>query len=82
MQIELHIGTLAFSGLPAVDAERLGVAFQAELTRLLTEQGVPRTLGESWQADAVQPAPLQLPRGATTELIGIQLAQNLYDSLR
>lgn len=82
MQIDLHIGALALSGLPAVDGERLGAALSAELARLFVERGIPRALAEPWQADAVQLAPLQLPPGATTEFIGNQLAQNLYDSLR
>lgn len=82
MQIELHIGELAIVGLSAVDADRFSAAFSKELTRLFIEQGIPRSLVEPWQADAVQLAPLQVPPGATTEMIGSQLAQNLYGSLR
>lgn len=81
MQIELHIGELAIVGAPSVDAERLCAAFSAELTRLFVEQGIPSSLVEAWQADAVQLAPIQAPTGATTEMIGSQLAQNLYGSL-
>lgn len=82
MQIDLHIGELVLVGIPTVDAERFSAAFSAELTRLFLEQGIPRSLAEPWQADAVQLAPLQVLPGATTEMIGSQLAQNLYGSFR
>ena len=82
MQIELHIDELAVVRSPAVDAERLRAAFSAELTRLFLEQGIPRSLAEPWQVDSVSLAPLQMRPGATTEMIGSQLAQNLYGSLR
>lgn len=82
MQIDLHIGELAIVGAPAVDVERFSAAFSVELTRLFLEQGIPNSLIEPRQADAVQLTPLQVHPGATTEMIASQLAQNLYGSLR
>ena len=82
MRVELRIEELVLDGFPAMDYGRCGAALREELTRLVGERGVPAAWRESWRSDVHTLGPLELPRDAAPELIGVQLARRLYDGLR
>ena len=82
IELELQIGALGLTGFPTFDAERFGAALSDELTRLFAAGGVPASLNESWGADAMQLAPLELPRHVAPEWLGARVAQELYAGLQ
>ncbi len=82
MRVELRIEELVLDGFPAMDYGRCGAALREELTRLVRERGVPAAWRESWRSDVHTLGPLELPRGAAPELVGVRLARQLYDGLR
>ena len=82
MEIELEIGTLVLDGFPQVDFDRMAASFRIELTRLIDELGVPEALGKSSSEDSIKLDQPMLPQGASPEVIGVYLAQSLYERLR
>ena len=82
MEIELQIDTLALEGFPQIDFDRMAASFRAELTRLIDERGIPETLRKSWSKESIKLDPPMLPRGVSPEIIGLHLAQSLYERLQ
>jgi hypothetical protein len=82
MRVELQIEALVLDGFPAMDYERCGAALREELTRLVGERGVPAAWRESWRSETHRLEPLELPRAAEPEWVGVQLARRLYENLR
>jgi len=82
MEIELQIDTLVLDGFPQIDFDRMAVSFRVELTRLIDERGIPGPLRKSWSEEAIKLDPPMLPHGAGPEIIGLHLAQSLYERLQ
>ena len=83
MNIKLHIERLILEGLPAasVRGPQLKAAVEAELTRLLTEDG----LGHGMQAGGALPrvaaSPLRLAPETKPAQLGKQIAQSVYGGI-
>ena len=77
VQIEVQIGALVLHGFPAADHDRIATALGRELTRLLTEQGLPMWANEA-EAERLTAGPIAIPPGWPAEAIGERIAQSLY----
>lgn len=80
MDIQIDIERLILEGLELAPHQGplVKAAVEAELGRLLVEQG----LGANWEADQATPRlatePMQVAPGATPAELGQQIAQSIY----
>jgi hypothetical protein len=81
--IHLHIDRLILDGLPIerTQGPHVQAAVEAELARLLTENG----LGATWEAGGAVPSvrasAIQLTSGSSPAQVGIQIAQSVYGGI-
>jgi hypothetical protein len=80
-RIKLHIDHLVLPGLSPSGRNRAGEAFTRELTRLLTEEGVPAALAGGARIPRLDGGTLTLPPGTAPEDIGVQAARATYTRL-
>jgi hypothetical protein len=80
-RVDVRVESLEFEGFDVREPARVQAAFQAELTRLLVEQGVPEGLAE-------RPAGAELDGGAleqrdlsSPESLGRAVARQVYGGL-
>ena len=83
MNINLHIERLVLDGLPveANDSAMLRAAIEAELTRLLTENGLSSRLQTGGALPRLQANANQLGGAGRPPQLGQQIAQTVYDSI-
>ena len=81
MRVELHIEELVLEGLPAKDRERIGMAVETALARLLEERGLPPALALGENTADISAGDVDIQPGATPEAIGEQIALVLYEGL-
>ncbi|MGW6791017.1 hypothetical protein [Streptomyces chartreusis] len=77
--IRVEIGELALNGF-AVDPERVSVAFERELARLIEAHGVPLAASGAVTVDALTDLP-PLPAGLTARRLGQELARAVHEGL-
>ncbi|MEU1254544.1 hypothetical protein ABZ445_14795 [Streptomyces chartreusis] len=77
--IRVEIGELALNGF-AVDPERVSVAFERELTRLIEAHGVPLAVDGAVAVDTLTGLP-PLPAGLTARRLGQELARAVHEGL-
>jgi hypothetical protein len=80
--INLHIDTLVLEGLPVAQREQVKAAVITELTRLLSEQGLP-SVGRQviQQITHVDAGSLLLKPNATSQTLSTQIATQIYQGL-
>ncbi|MEU1904057.1 hypothetical protein [Streptomyces hygroscopicus] len=80
--VRVDIGELALSGFDArIDPDRVGAAFQTELTRLIAERGVPlATTGADRALDILSDLP-PLPATTSPARLGEALARAVHAGL-
>jgi hypothetical protein len=83
MNINLHIERLILDGLPLDSAQGVHVraAVEAELARLLSEQGLAAGLQSGGLVPGLPAAPVQFAPGGSPAQIGTQIAQSVYSSI-
>lgn len=81
--IHLHIERLILDGLPIERAQGPHVlaAVEAELARLLTENGLDPALGAGGVVPGVDASGIQLAPGSSPMQIGRQIAQSVYSGI-
>jgi hypothetical protein len=80
--LELHIEELVLEGLPGMRAADLGTAVQAELTRLLTAQGLPAAWHRGADISSLNAGTFRLPARAGAKATGQQIAQTVFGGLK
>lgn len=78
--IDLQIGELILRGLPYAQRHRIAAAVVQELTRLLSEQGLPPSLAAGGAIPHISVNDLRVANGRPSA-IGIQIAQGVYENL-
>ncbi len=78
MNIELEIEQLVLEGFNTKNRHRIGAAIQSELTRLLTEQGIPENLTQGGEVPSLEGGAFKVNSNAKPETIGRQIAQSIY----
>jgi hypothetical protein len=76
--IELEIEELILHGFGAGDRAQIGIAVQQELTRLLSEGGLPSGFGQGGEVPRLDGGTFNVDPGAKAEVVGIQIAQSIY----
>ncbi len=77
--VELYIEHLVLHGLPYDQRHRVAAAVEAELTRLLAEQGLPP--GYEVDAPPVDVSTIRLDPNLTAESAGAWVAHSIYGQL-
>ncbi|MCA1185404.1 MULTISPECIES: hypothetical protein [unclassified Saccharopolyspora] len=80
MGVNVHIGELVLDGFDGVDPDRVAVAFQAELTRLVEQRGVPLAAWGPRQVDGIADLP-PLPATTSPTRLGEALARSVHAGL-
>lgn len=81
MTIRLHIDELVLHSFPSVDHYRIAIAVEAELARLVAEQGVPFGLEQGGSIARLDGGSFDLAPDARPDKIGVQVAQAIYGGL-
>lgn len=81
MNIHLHIDELVLHGFAPGDRYRIAEAVQVELSRMLTEGGVPPDLTNGSSADRVDAGSFDVRVGAKPEAVGAGIAQTMVGGL-
>jgi hypothetical protein len=79
--IDLHIDELILRGLPYAQRQRIAAAIEQELTRLLTERGVPSSLASGGFVPRIMLDGFSIPTDAKPAAIGSQIARDIYGNL-
>jgi hypothetical protein len=79
--VELDIDELVLHGFAPGDGDQIGAAIRRELARLFAEQGLPAGLGTGGAVPRLDGGGFQVAAGATTDIIGAQVAQAVYGGL-
>ncbi|GAB4205449.1 MAG: hypothetical protein OHK0022_31550 [Roseiflexaceae bacterium] len=82
MHVTLHIERLVLEGLPLDPAQRplLQAAVEAELARLLAEDGTPDMLAAGLHVHSLRAAPIQIDGAGGPAAMGAQIARSVYGS--
>jgi hypothetical protein len=78
--IDFHIEELILHGFAAGDRDRIGAAIQQELTRLFTEQGMPRSMAQAG-IEQLKGGTFNVSAGMRADVVGTQIAQSIYGGL-
>lgn len=76
--VDLNIKQLVLRGFSPPHRHRIAQAIQSELTRLVTEQGVPASLTTSLSIDRLDTGDLQVSAHARAETVGVRVARLVY----
>jgi hypothetical protein len=79
--IGLHIGELVLHGFEPVDRYTIGGALERELTRLLSESGLPGTMTQNVDIAHMNFGVIHAKFGSKAEATGVQLARAIYGGL-
>lgn len=79
--LDLHIERLNLHGFSALDRHRIGAAMQAELTRLLAEQGIPPALAQGGVMKQLDGGTFEMAAGMPPRIVGVRIARAIYGGL-
>ena len=73
-ELEINIERLTLHGFPLNDRFRIGESLKIELTRLITEQGLPTTLGREGNIYQMEGSSIKNINNSNPEAAGNQIA--------
>ena len=79
--IELNIDELVLHGFSPGDRHSIGEAVEQELTRLLADRGVPKSLERGGEVANVDGGAFEVAHGSRSEVVGTQVAKAIYGGL-
>lgn len=77
-KVDLHIEELVLHGFSPGDRYRIGQAVELELTRLITEQGIPSSLSRDGDLARINGGTINVSPNSRAEVIGGRVAQSVY----
>ncbi|MDX2216071.1 MAG: hypothetical protein SFY66_22590 [Oculatellaceae cyanobacterium bins.114] len=77
-EVELQIEEIVLRDFVGGDRHQIRAAIQQELTRLLTEQGIPPSLMAEGSIARLDGGSFDVAPDATPEVIGTQIARSIY----
>lgn len=80
--IKLNINELVLHGFSPLDRYRIGRAVELELTRLLTERGLPSSLSKGGEFASIDGGTFSFASNSGAEAIGSQVARSVYEGLK
>ncbi len=81
-KVDLHIEELVLDGFSPGDRYRIGEVVELELTRLITEQGIPSSLSRDGELARMNGGTFNVSPNSRAEVIGGQVAQSVYQGFR
>ena len=81
-KVNLHIEKLVLHGFSPGDRYRIGEAVELELTRLITEQGIPSSLSQAGELARMNGGTFKVSPNSRAEVIGAQVAQSVYKGFK
>ena len=81
MNVELHIEELVLHGFPPDHRHGISEAFEHELSRLFTEQGVPPSLSRGGDIPRLDAGAFQMNPELGTDAVGARVARTVYGGL-
>lgn len=79
--IDLHIDELILRDMPYAQRQRIVAVIEQELTRLLSERGLPPSLAQGGFVPRIKLDDIPIAAGAKPATIGNHIAQNIYSNL-
>ena len=79
--VSLHIEELVLHGFAPADRHAIAAGVQAELVRLLTEQGLPRSMMAGADRGQIDTVPVQVSPGARPQAMGRQIARSIMGGM-
>ncbi len=79
--IEIHVEELVLYGFPPEQRDRIGAAFERQLTRLVVSDGLPQSVAEIDEVAHLDGGTIGLMPGAGPEDTGAQIARAVYGGL-
>lgn len=79
--VTIHIEELVLHGFAPHDRGRIAVAVEQELTRLLSEKGIPRLLKKSLTVDRLASGSFHAKGQVKPQTTGMRIAETVYESL-
>jgi hypothetical protein len=79
--VDMQIEELVLHGFAPSDRYSIGEATKRELSRLLTEHGVPSSLTEKARMTQLDAGSFHLPPGSNADAIGVRVAHALYKGM-
>jgi hypothetical protein len=80
--VHIHINELVLSGFGHLNRRQLTEAIRAELTRLITQRGLPPPLNAAGYIDRLDGGSFQVKDKAGALSIGTDLARTLYGRIK
>ena len=80
--INLHIDRLVLNGLGDLNSRQLNIAIQSELCRLITAQGIHRSLHQSGILDQIKAKPISLSGQIKERNLGNKIAHSVYRGMK
>lgn len=80
--IDLHIEELVLDGFAPGDRHRIGAAVERELSRLLTERGVPASWAGGGEVPSLDGGTFEAKPGARPERVGAQIAGAVFRGMK
>ena len=80
--INLHIDHLILNGFERIDRRRVSAAVQSELTRLISEQGLPTSLHQTQVIGSVNAGEFGTEKSTGAANMGTQVAQKIYRGMK
>jgi hypothetical protein len=81
MNIEIDINELVLTGFAPDDRSRVGTSIERELTRLISENGMPQPLTRGGAIADLDGESFEMVSGSSPESIGIEVARAVYGGL-
>jgi hypothetical protein len=78
---EISIDSLVLEGFAPEDAERIKSAVEQELSRLLTEQGVPELFHRTQEKPNVDGVQMGMEHGSDIAIAGRRIARAIYGGM-
>lgn len=76
--INIHIDNLVIHGFDRIERDQVGSAVQKELSRLISEQGLPSALKKSQTIGNLNAGEFRTGKSSSPRNVGIQVAQKIY----
>lgn len=78
----VHIEELILQGFPIQDRDQIARAVESGLMRLLDQGEIPHSFSHGGVIPKIDGGTFQMKHGATPQMIGEQIARNLYGGLK
>lgn len=80
--VTIHIEKLVLHGFAPHDRRRIAAAVEQELTRLMSEKGIPRSLRKNLAVEQVSGGAFHANGQVKPQTTGTLIARTVYESLR